>query len=243
MPVKYALTARKLGRVIVCPLELAVVRFTFEGESTSMNERVPVFVSARDPVSQAGIASQLRGRADIQVVEERHEDAGTVGMVVTDEVDQDALQTIRALRSGGCPRVVIVVARLDDGGLLAAVEAGACGIVRRTSASSEALASAVRAAASGDGSLPPDLLGRLLEQVGRLQQHVLAPRGLSFSGLTNREVEVLKLIADGMDTGEVAEQLFFSERTVKNVIHDITMRLNLRNRTHAVAYAVRQGLI
>jgi len=50
-------------------------------------------------------------------------------------------------------------------------------------------------------------------------------------------------VADGLDTAEVANQLFYSERTVKNVIHDVTTRLNLRNRTHAVAYAVRQGLI
>jgi DNA-binding NarL/FixJ family response regulator len=72
---------------------------------------------------------------------------------------------------------------------------------------------------------------------------VLAPRGLTFSGLTEREVKVLRLLADGMDTTEVGRQLFLSERTVKNVVHDIMSRLNLRNRTHAVAYALRQGLI
>ena len=79
--------------------------------------------------------------------------------------------------------------------------------------------------------------------MGRLQRQVLSPRGLTFSGLTDREVKVLRLLADGLDTGEVGRQLFLSERTVKNVVHDITSRLNLRNRTHAVAYAVRQGLI
>jgi DNA-binding NarL/FixJ family response regulator len=101
----------------------------------------------------------------------------------------------------------------------------------------------VESAASGDGSVPPDLLGRLLAQMGRLHRQVLAPRGLTFSGLSEREITVLKLVADGLDTAEVANQLFYSERTVKNVIHDVTTRLNLRNRTHAVAYAVRQGLI
>ena len=72
---------------------------------------------------------------------------------------------------------------------------------------------------------------------------MLAPRGLTFSGLTDREVRVLRLLAEGFDTAEVGRQLFLSERTVKNVVHDVTSRLNLRNRTHAVAYALRQGLI
>ena len=72
---------------------------------------------------------------------------------------------------------------------------------------------------------------------------MLHPRGLTFAGLTEREVGVLRLLAEGLDTAEVGRRLFFSERTVKNVIHDITSRLDLRNRTHAVAYAIRQGLI
>ena len=98
-------------------------------------------------------------------------------------------------------------------------------------------------AANGDGSLPPDLLGILLKQVAQIQQHVLNPRGLSFSGLTDREAEVLRLVADGYDTAEIATTLCYSQRTVKNVLHDMTARFNLRNRSHAVAYAVRQGLI
>jgi len=86
-------------------------------------------------------------------------------------------------------------------------------------------------------------LGQLLGQVGRLQRQVLSPRGLTFTGLTEREIKVLTLIADGHDTNEIAQQLCYSQRTVKNVLHGVTTRLQLRNRTHAVAYAVREGLI
>ena len=103
--------------------------------------------------------------------------------------------------------------------------------------------SGTTSAAAGDGSVPPDLLGRLLGQVSLLQRQVLTPRGLRFSGLTDREIDVLRLLADGCDTTEVATTLHYSERTVKNVVQDITRRHNLRNRTHAVAYALRQGLI
>jgi DNA-binding NarL/FixJ family response regulator len=97
--------------------------------------------------------------------------------------------------------------------------------------------------AAGDGEVPADLLGRLLDQLGRLQRQVLSPRGMTFAGLTPREREVLRLVADGHDTAEIASRMCYSERTVKNVLHDLTTRLQLRNRTHAVAYAVREGLI
>jgi DNA-binding NarL/FixJ family response regulator len=115
--------------------------------------------------------------------------------------------------------------------------------LRRGETSREALLAAIRSAAAGEGCLPPDLLGRLLDQVGKLQRQVLEPRGLTFAGLTEREVKVLKLLADGHDTAEVGRLLFSSERTVKNIVQGVTGRFNLRNRTHAVAYALRQGLI
>lgn len=207
-----------------------------------MGDRIPVFVYASDPVSQAGIASQLRARAEILVVDE-DVDAATVAVVVVDDVDEAAVKVVRAIQRNGCPRIVMVVARLADAGLLAAVEAGACGILRRHEARPDRLAAMVEAAAIGDGSIPPDLLGRLLTQIGCLQREVLAPRGIPFSGLTERELEVLRLVAQGCETGDIARQLCYSERTIKNVIHDVTARLNLRNRSHAVAYAVREGLI
>ena len=208
-----------------------------------MTQRVAVFVYAADPISQAGLASQLRSRPEVLVVDESGVDEAAVAVVMADEVDDDTARVIRAAQRTGCPRVVVVATRLDDCGLLAAIEAGACGVLRRAEALPERLVEAVLSAAAGDGSVPPDLLGRLLDQVGRLQRQVLAPRGLTLSGLSGREVEVLRLVAEGLDTGDIARKLAYSERTVKNVIHDITTRLQLRNRSHAVAFAVRQGLI
>ena len=128
--------------------------------------------------------------------------------------------------------------------MLAGIEAGVCGFLRRVGdAPRHTGGQGIRAVAVGDGTVPADLLGRLLSQVSLIHQQVLAPRGLSFSGLSDREVEVLKLLSDGHDTAEVARRLCYSERTVKNVLQDMTRRHNLRNRTHAVAYALRQGLI
>ncbi len=212
-----------------------------------MPECVLVAVHAHDPLTSAGVASQLRGRAEIVLLDDGASGGDiapeAVALVVVDEVDDEAVRTVKSIRQGGCGRVVVVATRLDDRGLLSAVEAGACALMRRSEALPDKLVQTISRAAAGDGTVPSDLLGRLLEQIGLLQSQVLAPRGLTFSGLSEREIEVLRLISEGLDTTEVAGRLCYSERTVKNVLHDVTTRLRLRNRTHAVAYAMRNGLI
>jgi len=205
-------------------------------------ERIAVYVHADDPISQAGVASQLRPRPEVRVLDTAEAEQAKVALVVADKVTEPTLKVLRSLQRGGV-RLVLVVAELDDTDLVAAVEAGVAGLVRRAEATPERMVSVIRSAAAGEGSVPPDLLGRLLDQVGRLQRQVLWPRGLTFAGLAEREIEVLKLVADGYDTSEIAHHLAYSERTVKNVLHDVTTRLQLRNRSHAVAYALREGLI
>ena len=214
-----------------------------QARPVALEDRIDVHISAPDPLTRAGIASQLRGMRGVEIVDEASLDGDAVALVVADELDADTARLIRSLRRQGLERVVAVLTRVDDAALLGAVEAGATGLVRRSHATAANLLAALKAAAAGEGTLPPDLLGRLLDQVGRLQRQVLSPRGLTVAGLTDREIDVLKLLADGMDTAEVGRQLFYSERTVKNIIHDLTSRLDLRNRTHAVAYAIRQGLL
>lgn len=206
-------------------------------------ERVSVWVNAKDPISEAGVVSQLRPRPEIAIVDVDGRDAALVAVVVADAVDEDTLRTLRVVQRQGFTRTVLVVGTLDDAELVTVVEAGVVGVVRRADATPDRLVALIRSAAAGEGTVPPDLLGKLLDQVGKLQRQVLGPRGLTFTGLAAREIEVLRLIADGYDTGEVARQLSYSERTVKNVLHDVTSRLHLRNRSHAVAYALREGLI
>jgi DNA-binding NarL/FixJ family response regulator len=208
-----------------------------------VGERIGVFVYASDPVSQLGIVGQLRGQPEIAVLEDSEIDDAAVAVLVVDRIDDDGLRVMRAVQRQGCPRVVVVGSVLDGPSVLSAVEAGACGFLRRGETQPEILAAAVRRAATGDGTMPSDLLGRLLNQVSQTHTQVLSPRGLSLSTLTKRETEVLRLLAEGHNTTEVAKELIYSERTVKNVLADVTRRLNLRNRTHAVAYALRQGLI
>lgn len=208
-----------------------------------MFERIAVEVDAPDPILRAGVVAEVRGRPELRLVEPGERTPSRVAVIVSDDVGDDVVQLVRGLRANGCSRVVLIAGRLDDAAILAAVEAGASAMLRRAEASPDALVRAVKAAASGDGVVPPDLLGRLLGQVGRFQREVVGGRGVNLSGLKKRELDVLRLVADGWSTGEIAQRLSYSERTIKTIIRDVTVRLNLRNRAHAVAYALKEGLI
>lgn len=208
--------------------------------STQTISTLRVALHADDPVSRAGLAAELDQRADLLVVDDGPAD---VAVLVAQEVDEPTRQAVRRTRRTDGPDVVLVVAHVDDQGLFAAVECGVSGLLRRAEATPSRLASAIHDASEGNGTLSGDLLGRLMEQVNHLQDQVLAPQGMHLNGLSDREIDVLRLVADGHTTCEIAEELCYSERTIKNVIQDITTRLNLRNRSHAVAYALRQGLI
>lgn len=204
-------------------------------------ERVPTCVRARDPVSLAGITSQLRPRPEVTVLE-ADDELARVAVVVADAVDEETVRVLRSAQVGG-RQAVLVVTHIDDAGMAAAVEAGVTGLVRRADATPEQLTQLVCAAARGEGSVPSDLLGRLLAQVARLQRELLPTGGLMLSGMSPREVEILRMVAEGLDTAEIAARLSYSERTVKNDLQQVTNRLQLNNRSHAVAYALRQGLI
>lgn len=208
-----------------------------------MGQPVSVYVYANDPILQAGVGSQLRGSPEVAVVDQSELDQADVAIVVADLVDETVLRILRAIQRGSAPRTVLIAAVLDESTVIAAAEAGVSGLLRRGEVTAERLLEVVRKVAAGEAAVPADLLARLLDQVGRLQRQVLAPRGLRFSGLSEREIQVLRLLADGLDTAEIARRLSYSERTIKAVLHDVTARFQLRSRAHAVAYAVREGLI
>lgn len=223
-------------------------------------QRIPVWVKALDPLSQFGLVHALRQRPELvligdaelaesqqpqsqQVKADQRTTPPVVALIAVDSLDAGAVQVLRSATQRGCRRTVLIGSTIDDEALMTAVELGVSGVLRRADATADRIVHLLQAAAAGDGSLPPDLLGRLLGQVSRMQRHVLAPRGLSHTGLSDRETQVLRLVADGKDTQEIARALSYSERTVKNVLHDVTSRLQLKNRSHAVAYALREGLI
>jgi len=110
-------------------------------------------------------------------------------------------------------------------------------------ATAERVVNGVRVVAAGGGLLSSKHTGELLRHVARLHHEVLKPRGIGPFGISSREADVLRLMADGLGTAEIAVTLCLSETTVKNVIVSTVRRLGLRNRQHAVAYVIRTGLI
>ncbi|MEU5977568.1 response regulator transcription factor [Streptomyces sp. NPDC047315] len=221
----------------------------FNSSRTSVPERfgvvdptdaIPVAVHSRDPLSRAGALSQLRLFPEVVIREGAASGPGTVALLVEDSLDEGALTRLRQLVRSEGTKAVLVVGALRETELLDVIECGVGAIVWRHEATSTRLVQAVLAASRGDGDLPADLLGRLINRVGTLHRGTAAA---PLSGLTPREVDVLRLVAEGLDTKEIAGKLSYSERTVKNVIHGLTTRMHLRNRAHAVAHALREGYI
>jgi DNA-binding NarL/FixJ family response regulator len=159
-------------------------------------------------------------------------------LVVVDHAIPGGTDFLGAVGETTGAAVVVCSSLCSEDAVLAALQAGALGVLRKETLSTESLASAVRAAADGTGVVTSELLHGLLGG--------LSPNGHdrpSASRLNEREQQVLSLIAAGHPTREVAQQLCYSERTVKNVLHDVVAKLNARSRSQAVAHAVREGLI
>jgi len=210
---------------------------------TTAWHRIPVLVQAPDPLTRVGLSAGLAARPELLLIEEEAADAQTVVIIVIDRFDDTVQRDLRAAGARGLSRFVLVASELADRDLLVAVELGVRSVALRSEATPETLVRLARTAASGAAALPTDLLGRLLTQVHRTQRHLLAPRGLSMAGLSNREAEVLRLVAQGWSTSEVATHLSYSQRTIKTILHDVINRFELRNRTHAVAYALSRGML
>ncbi|MTE17743.1 DNA-binding response regulator [Streptomyces sp. TRM43335] len=205
--------------------------------------RVTVAVYAADPVLRVGIVQQLRPRPEVDLLDDTDAEQAQASLVVVDGVDDGVAALLHRLRHNTAGRTGLVVGTLGPGALQRVIECGVAAVLRRTEADQDRLLHLVLAIANGEGVLPGDLLGELLTHVSGLQRSALDPRGLSLSTLTTREADMLRLVSEGLNTAEIARKTAYSERTVKNVLNEITTRLQLRNRAHAVGYALRNGLI
>ncbi|WP_213453736.1 helix-turn-helix transcriptional regulator [Rhizomonospora bruguierae] len=206
-------------------------------------EQVRVALWATDSLSQAGLANYLQSRPEIALLRPADRAQAQVLVISVERLSADVVTMLR--RSAvdiGAP-VVLVTSEIDESKLLTTIGCQVVAVLPRPTVTAEQLVRSVLTAAAGGGVMPPNLIGELLKQIERLQRTVLNPNGRDASGLTTREIDVLRLLADGLGTHEIADELCYSERTVKNVIYGITHRLKLRNRSHAVAYALRAGMI
>jgi DNA-binding NarL/FixJ family response regulator len=152
----------------------------------------------------------------------------------------DGVTATRRLRAAH-PRtqVVVLTTFAEDTEMLAALRAGARGYLTKD-ASAEEVVRALRRVAAGQADLAPQVQNRLLELLPRQPP---TPEGPVLDGLTEREREVLELIARGLSNTEIAKQLYVSEATVKTHINRLFAKTSVRDRAQAVAYAYRHGIV
>lgn len=198
--------------------------------------KVNVTVQAADPLSQVGMTSYLGARPEIRVLNESPADADVI-VLWADEVTPHKLAGWR--RSVEQNKTPIIVVHNADKTEQPLVAEDGVSVLSASFAEDGRLADVVLAVAKGE-PIVVSAQGGETEEVEGAQR---SPSGTQTSGLTGREVEVLRLVAQGHDTDEIAKALNYSPRTVKNLIYNLTNRLSLRNRPHAVAYGFRAGLL
>jgi DNA-binding NarL/FixJ family response regulator len=214
----------------------------------------PIRVVLVDPhaLFRRGVRLVLDDEADIEVVGECDDGLEAVDRIVElvpDLVLMDVrlpgvsgIEATRRARSlVPSVRVAILTVSEDDEDLFAAVRAGATGYLLKE-VSIEELPAAVRAVARGDSLISPSMASRLLGEFNALSRRVEEQRGTA-PRLSDRELEVLRLVARGMSNKDIAAELVIAENTVKNHVRNILEKLQLRSRMEAAMYAVREKLV
>jgi len=152
------------------------------------------------------------------------------------------VETTRRLSSlAPLSRVVVLTISADDDDVMNAVMAGACGYLLKDSSIQELIAG-IRAASEGESLISPQIAAKVLQRLRAQSRDVDAAETIR-AELSNRELQVLKLIANGKDNAQIARELFISPKTVKNHISNILMKLQIENRIQAAVYAVRSGIV
>lgn len=194
-----------------------------------------------------GVSSYLSIQADVEVVgeaengEEGYEKAmdlrpDVILMDLVMEVMDGIESTKKILKEWPEARILIVTSFVDDEKVYPAIEAGASGYLLKTSTAHE-IANAIRKTYNGERVLEPEVTTKMMEQLSNRNRHVLHEE------LTNREQEILLLIAQGMSNQEIADELFITLKTVKTHVSNILAKLEVEDRTQAAIYAFKHGLI
>jgi DNA-binding NarL/FixJ family response regulator len=180
------------------------------------------------------VAAGADGEEAVRLVAEHNPDVLLVDLRMP---NCDGVEATRRVRADH-PRteVVVLTTYSDDDSVLSALRAGARGFLTKD-ADAESIGRALQAAAAGQSILDADVQRRLIEGAAAPK-----PADPADTGLTPREIEVLRLIADGLSNTEIARHLVVSEATVKTHINHLFAKANLRDRAQAVAYAYRLGL-
>ncbi len=212
------------------------------------SEIIRILLADDHAVVREGLSSLIRLKPDMEVVGEAADGVEVVNMARDLKPDiilldmimprQNGLEAIQQLKREGNPaRILVLSSFAKDEQIFPAIKAGASGYLLKDS-SPQQLITAIRDVHRGDSSLHPTIARKLIGEFsapGENQVSTLTP-------LTDREVDVLKLVASGYSNQEIAEKLSVSERTVGKHVSSILEKLHLTNRTQAALFALREGL-
>lgn len=199
-----------------------------------------------------GIRAMFNGIEDVEIVGEAAtaDDAARLTLELSPGVvlmDQDmpgdsvrATSTIK--QSSPDVEIIMMTERLDDTKALRAIEAGATGYVLKDIPMTN-LVGALRSVCNGRAFFHPEVTRKLMERLAQLSKEQRARMRLETEGLTTRELDVLMELGKGATDREIAAKFVVAEGTVKTHIHNILRKLGVRNRTQAVAFVLRKGLI
>ena len=213
---------------------------------------IKVLLADDQAMVRAGLRMILEAEPDIQVVGEADDGNKTITAVRALRPDvvlmdiqmpvMNGLEATRRIIHGGEPatRVLILTTFERDDYIFEALRAGASGFILKN-APPEDLVTAIRVVAEGNGLLAPSVTRRIIAEFA--QRPVRPSMKNELEQLTEREIEVLKLIARGQTNAEIANELIVSEATVKTHVSNLLTKLGLRDRVQAVVYAYESGLI
>lgn len=200
-----------------------------------VRQGVRAFLETQDDLSVVGEAAS--GEEAVRLTSQQVPDVILMDLVMPGDVD-GVEATRRVKNTSPRTQVVVLTSYHEDEHIFPAIRAGALSYVLKDIASEE-LAEVVRKAAQGEAVLHPRVAARLI-------QEMQGTRGVApnpFTELSNREMEVLRLIADGFNNAKIAEQLVISGKTVKGHVSNILGKLHLADRTQAAVYAWREGIV
>lgn len=214
-----------------------------------MNKPITVLVVDDHAVVRQGVRFFLESQDDFEVVGEAESGetavklaAETIPDVILMDLVMPKMDGVEATRQvkniSPRSRIVVLTSYHDDEYIFPALQAGAISYILKDIRMEE-LAEAVRRAAHNEVTLHPRVAARIIQELHGIKEEDINP----FTELTNREMEVLKLIADGMNNNRIAKQLTITEHTVKGHVSNILSKLQLADRTQAAVFAWKKGVV
>jgi DNA-binding NarL/FixJ family response regulator len=210
---------------------------------------VRIFIVFRDTIYVSGLRSTLLAAPEVEAVDEaasialawEDEALAEADVVVLDSDLGGAESFVREITAQSRARVLVCLHEVRSADIWEAIGNGAGGVLARSLLTPDTLLAAVGSVAAGIFAFDAGVLRTLNSSAAPVAER---PRGVgNVGGFAPREQTVLSLVAAGLSNREIAEQLSYSERTIKTILHDVVIKLGVKSRSQAVAMAVRERII